>query len=180
MIDEILQRLDQLEYFAADQKRRQAAMIRTGVVKSLGDGGAIVVELGDDENPFPTHGVPVNTHAGAGADWRPFKAGQQVTLISADGDLANAVAIPGGYHDKNPAPSSADEDVLAARGKVRLRTTAKSASAIASDKGSLVVHQDGWVTSTVSGTAQFVIFDGASYWTINPEALLPASAPPKP
>ena len=51
-----------------------------------------------------------------------------MTLLCSDGDIANAFAISGGFHDTNPAPSqSADEDIVAQRGDgdsaTRLRTT---------------------------------------------------------
>ena len=183
MIETLLQRLDDLEYAVADQKRRQANIVRTGVVKTFdpADNGSVVVDLAsaDDTTPFLTHSIPLFTHAGAGKDWRPFAAGQQVTLICADGDLANAVAIPGGFHDKNPAPSkSADEDIVGARGSVLVRTNTTTASLEADSSTNLKAIQGGWTLASVQGTAQFVIFDGSNYWQINPAALLPASAPP--
>jgi phage baseplate assembly protein gpV len=182
MIDTILERLDALEYLAANLKTRIAAMVRTGVVKSFDPAtNAAIVNLGDDDSSFLTHPVPVFTHAGTGADWRPLKAGQQVTLLSSDGDLANAVAIPGGFHDRNPAPSSsASEDLTLARGTVRARATDTLIETVADASSAIRVQQNGWVTATVKGTAQFVIFDADSrtYFTIAPSALVATAPPP--
>ena len=176
-----LERLDALEYLAAEQKVRQSNIVRTGVAQSFDPAtNSVVMNLGDDAASFLTNSIPVFTHGGAGADWRPIKAGQQMTLLCADGDLSNAVAIPGGFHDANPAPSSsAAEDLVCARGTVRLRTSAGAASVEADSKSALRVQPGGWVTAAVQGTTQFVIYDGSQYWMINPMALLPAAPPPK-
>ena len=125
MIASILDRLDALEYLAATLKTRLGNVVRTGVVQSFdAEAGAAVVNLGDDESSFVTHKVPTNAHAGTAKDWRPYKTGQQVTLLCADGDLSNAVVIPGGFHDQNPSPStSASEDIVCARGQGRVRAT---------------------------------------------------------
>lgn len=183
MIGSILERLDALEYAIADQKRRQSNIVRTGVAKSFdGSANAVVVNLGDDEESFLTHAVPLYTHGGTGADWRPMKAGQQVTLLCPDGDIANAVAIPGGFHDANPAPSAkASEDIVMARGDVRARATDSLIETVADKDSKVTVQQQGWVTATVKGTEQFVIFDAISktYFAIKPDSLVPTSPPPQ-
>lgn len=182
MIETILARLDDLEYLAATLKTRLGNVVRTGVVKSYDAAkNGVVANLGDDDATFLTHTVPVFTHAGSGKDWRPMKAGQQVTLISADGDLSNAVALPGGFHDQNGAPSTqASEDIVMARGDVRARATDTLIEHVADKNSKVTVQQDGWVTATVKGTVRFVIYDSAAkvYYTIDPAALIPTSPPP--
>lgn len=113
LASQIIERLDELLYEHAEMKRKLACVIRTGVVKSFKpDDNTAVVDIG-----FDTHDVPVFNHGGTGKHWHPLKAGQQVTLLSSDGDIANAVIIPGGFHDANRQPSrSADEDLVAQRG----------------------------------------------------------------
>ncbi|MGO4872746.1 MAG: phage baseplate assembly protein V [Roseiarcus sp.] len=146
----LIDRVEALEYHIADLKRRQSNFIRPGVVISYDPtADAIVANIGTADAPVPTHPVQVFTHAGAGKSWRPMKAGQQVTLLCPDGDLANAVALPGGFHDKNPAPSSsATEDIEAQRGTARLRTT--DTAAFLECGASSVEVQDGTITLTAA------------------------------
>ena len=143
-------RVADLEYQVADQKRRQSNFIRPGVVVSYDPAtDSVIANIGTADAPVLTHSVPVFTHAGSGKSWRPLVKGQQITLLCPDGDLVNAVALPGGFHDKNPAPStSAAEDIEAQRGTSRLRTT-DTAAFLESGKSSIQV-QDGIITLTAA------------------------------
>ncbi len=122
----INERFDDVLFELAEAKRKLDNIVRTGTVKSFDPKtNTIVADVG-----LETHDIPYFNHGGTGANWHPPKPGQQITLLSASGDLANAVAIPGGFHDKNAAPSqTADEDIVAQRGdgKARLRTTDQAA-----------------------------------------------------
>jgi len=144
-------RVEALEYHIADLKRRQSNYVRPGVVISFDPAtNSTIANIGDATTPVQTHAIPVFTHAGSGKSWRPLKVGQQITLLCPDGDLANAVALPGGFHDKNPAPSqSAAEDIEAQRGTARLRTT--DTAALLECGGSSVMVDDGTVTISAGG-----------------------------
>jgi phage baseplate assembly protein V len=144
----LLARVEALEYHIADLKRSQSNFIRPAVVVSFDPAtNTTIADFGTADAPAKTHPVPVFTHAGAGKSWRPLKKGQQITLLCPDGDLSNAIALPGGFHDKNPAPSqSADEDIEAQRGTARLRST--DTAAFLECGGSSVKVEDGAITLT--------------------------------
>jgi phage baseplate assembly protein V len=155
----LVHRIEALEYHIADLKRRQSNYVRPAVVISFDPAtNSIIANIGTADAPVLTHPIPVFTHAGSGKSWRPLKAGQQITLLCPDGDLANAIALPGGFHDKNPAPSSsAAEDIEAQRGTARLRTT-DTAAFLECGSASVEV-QDGVITLT----AAKIILAGTSY-----------------
>jgi phage baseplate assembly protein gpV len=116
--------IDDLTYQVAETKRRLSNVVRPAVVHQVIDAHTIVADFGSADAPAPTHKIPLFTHGGTGKDSRPMVVGQQVTLLCPDGDLANAFALPGGYHDQNPSPStSLDEDIVAQRGQARVRIT---------------------------------------------------------
>ncbi len=156
----LVRRIEALEYHAADMKRRQSNFIRPGVVVSFDPAtNSIVADVGTPDAPVQTHPIPLFTHAGSGKSWRPMKKGQQITLLCPDGDLSNAVALPGGFHDKNPAPStSAAEDIEAQRGTARLRTT--DTAAFLECGASSVKVVDGTITLTA---AQIILASSAIY-----------------
>jgi phage baseplate assembly protein V len=168
----LVARVEALEYQIADLKRRQSNYVRPGVVMSFDPKtNSIVANIGDATTPVPTHAVPLFTHAGSGKSWRPMKAGQQVILLCPDGDLSNAVALPGGFHDQNPAPSqSAAEDIEAQRGAARLRTT--DTAAFLECGPSSVKVEDG----TITLTGVKIVLAGTSYLggagAANPVAML--------
>ena len=147
----LVRRIEALEYHVAEEKRRQSNYVRPAVVISFDPKtNTTVANIATPDNPVPTHAIPVFTHAGSGKSWRPLKKGQQITLLSPDGDLANAVALPGGFHDKNPAPSqSADEDIENQRGSGRLRAT-DTAQFVEFGSTSVKV-EDGKVTISAGG-----------------------------
>jgi len=158
-VSDIPRRVADLEYLVADMKRRESNYVRPGVVVSFDPAtNSIVANIGSGDAPVATHPVPVFTHAGSGLSWRPLKAGQQITLLCPDGDLSNAVALPGGFHDKNPAPSqSAAEDIEAQRGQSRLRTTDTAAyletgSSSVKVEASQITLTAGGVTALLSAT----------------------------
>lgn len=160
--------LDDLYFEVAELKRKFANVVRSGTVKSFdAKTNSIVADVG-----FDTHAIPYYNHGGTGAHWHPPKPGQQITLLASDGDIANAVAIPGGYHDKNAAPSqSADEDIVAQRGagKARLRTTDKAA--LLEAFASALTVEDGKITLK----ADAIVLDGMVYLG-GADASRPASA----
>lgn len=185
--------LDQLGYLIADLQRRVANVTIAGTVKSF-DKGKAVIDVG-----FDTHEIDVGYHAGAGVDWAPLKKGQQITLLCPSGDLANAVILPGGFHEDNKAPSeSADEDIRAQRGSgdeaVRLRTTkdgahlenkARKTTVSAGDRVAELVNTNdagsalrakagGVVHVEASSLQNLKIVIGGQAFKLRPEALEPA------
>lgn len=150
--------IEELQYQIAELRRMMSVMIRPGTVKRYDPKThTAVLDLG-----FETHDVDVGAHAGAGADFAPFKKGQQIMALCPDGDPSNAMVIAGGFHDDNKAPSqSADEDIRAQRGAadkpVRLRTTDKAAFLEA--LGSAIQVADGKITLT----ADKIILAGVIY-----------------
>jgi phage baseplate assembly protein gpV len=158
----LVARIEALEYQIADLKRRQSNYIRPGVVASFAGGpNAIVANIGTLDAPVLTHPIPLFTHGGTGKSWRPMKVGQQVTLLCPDGDLANAVALPGGFHDQNPAPSqSADEDIENQRGQGRLRAT-DTAQFLEFGSTSVEV-EDGKITISAGGVKVVVSGSGVA------------------
>jgi len=137
--------IEELQYQVAELRRMISVMIRPGTVKSYdAKTHTAVLDLG-----FETHDVDVGAHGGTGADFAPFKAGQQIMALCPDGDPANGMVIAGGFHDDNKAPSqSAAEDIRAQRGSAdkpsRLRTTDKAA--ILEAMGNAIEVADGKIT----------------------------------
>jgi phage baseplate assembly protein gpV len=146
----LVRRIEALEYHIAELKRRQSNYVRPAVVTSFDPKtNTTVANIGTPAAPVDTQPIPVFTHAGSAKSWRPLKKGQQITLLCPDGDLANAVALPGGFHDKNPAPSqSADEDIENQRGQGRLRAT--DTAQFVEFGGASVKVEDGKITLTAA------------------------------
>lgn len=185
--------IDGLVYLLAEQDRKLANLIRPGTVKSY-DPKTDTAKL---DVGFDTHDVPSGMHGGTGADWKPFKKGQQVTMFCPGGDPANGFVVAGGFHDANKAPSqSADEDIRARRGEgdkaVQLRTTDDEAEldcrkhetkvragkdvaelVNAKHKSAVRADKDGKVRLEVQAIEKLKIKIGDSWFHIRPEALLP-------
>ncbi len=184
--------MDALLYLITELTRRLSNTVITGTVKSF-DKGKVVADIG-----FETHEIDVGFHGGEGADWAPYKKGQQITLLCPGGDLANAVIIASGFHDDNPAPSdSADEDLRARRGEKgkakQLRTTkdgafleneeaktfaraGKDMAELAHGDGAAVrARKDKVVHLKVGALDKLKIVIGDQAFQIRPEALLPVN-----
>lgn len=152
----ISERLDELLYEHAEVKRKLDNVVRTGTVKSFDPKtNTIVADVG-----LETHDIPYFNHGGEGSNWHPPKPGQQVTLLSQSGDLTNAVAIPGGFHDKNPQPSQTkDEDIVAQRGKGKSRLRTTDEAAVLEAFKSVLKLEDGKATLT----ADKIVLAGTVY-----------------
>lgn len=138
---------EELSYQVAELRRMMSNLVRPGVVKSYdGRTHSAVLDLG-----FETHAIDVGAHGGTGADFAPLKKGQQIMALCPEGDIGNAMVVPGGFHDDNKAPSqSADEDIRAQRGSgdkaVRLRTT--DTAAFLEAAGAVIKIEKGKITLT--------------------------------
>lgn len=187
--------IDGLMFLIADQERKFSNLIRPGVVESFDPKtNTAICDVG-----FKTHDAPVGNHAGSAKHWHPLKKGQQITLFCPGGDIANAFVLPGGFHDKNAAPSqSADEDILGQRGDgdqaVRHRLTDDEASLDCAKhqtlaragkdiaeldnkkhKSAVRAAADGKVKLEVTSIEKLKIKIGDQWFYIRPEALLPTS-----
>ncbi len=84
-------------------------LLRSGVVTEVDHAQARCrVRSGD----VHTDSIPWATAAGGLRVWAPPSVGEQVLLLSIDGDLANAIAIRGLYCQQFPAPANAEDLVL--------------------------------------------------------------------
>lgn len=101
-----------MSYDMADLKRRVANLIRIGVIGELtaGQHSATVIIAGDEGEPITTDPRPWLTgRAGPDADWHAPEPGEQVILLSPNGDMAQGAILPSLYSDAFPAPAdSAD------------------------------------------------------------------------
>lgn len=91
----------------AETSRRLANTVRLGRVVDLDEAHARVkVQTGANTTTW----VPWTTgRAGPDRDWAAPEPGEQVLLLSPQGDLGQAVVVPGIYQDAHPAPAdSAD------------------------------------------------------------------------
>ena len=144
--------LDDLYREVAELKARLANVMRPAVVVSY-DAGAhtAVVRLAGEQSE--THAIQVGDQPGW---WAPLKAGQQVTLLCASGDIANAMIIAGGYTQRDAKPSSrADEN------------------AVARDKAALRVRDGGFVLAEILERRRFRLIIDDRAFAIRAEALEP-------
>ncbi|HGM6414782.1 TPA: phage baseplate assembly protein V [Stenotrophomonas maltophilia] len=85
-------------------------LMREGVVTEVDHAAALCrVRSGELETAFIPWLTPA---AGKVRVWLPPSRGEQVQLLCIDGDLANAVAVPGMFSNAFPAPSSNPDLVL--------------------------------------------------------------------
>lgn len=85
-------------------------MMRDGVVTEVDHAAALCrVRSGEMQTDFIPWMTPA---AGKVRVWLPPSVGEQVQLLCIDGDLANAVALPGLFSATFPAPSSSPDLTL--------------------------------------------------------------------
>lgn len=116
------ERLDDVYGQLAEHGRLMTNMVRPGTLKSYDPKTALgVADVG-----FETRGLKWFEHAGAMKSWHPPSPGQQLMMLSPNGNPGLGLLIPYGYSQDNPAPSQdGGENVLAKRGDVRLSLTEK-------------------------------------------------------
>jgi phage baseplate assembly protein V len=95
----------------AELERRIANLIRYGTIAAV-DHGAVTVRVNLGE--ITTGAVRwASARAGTTTTWSPPTVGEQVMLVSPNGDLSAGTAIVGLYSDAHPSPSSSpDEHVV--------------------------------------------------------------------
>lgn len=137
MIHGLLRRVTELE-------RRSASRMRTGVVAEVNPAeGRARVRLLDGDTPFLTGWIPwEEAAAGANKTHQPPSVGQQVSIASESGDLADASIRSGLNSNANGRPSAkGDEYILASVGQ---------ASVTISDGGDTMVLGVGPSTITLT------------------------------
>lgn len=98
-----------------DLSDRHERMFRPGVVTDYDPSKQRYRQvIGADEsgNPIKSPWRPYSQHAGALKNVVPLSIGQQMLLISPDGDIEQGIGIPFGWSTANPSPSS-DGDAIA-------------------------------------------------------------------
>ena len=90
-------------FSAQDINRRVNNIMRFGTIEKIDHTKAQArVRIG----PLLSAWIPWHTrHAGQDSDWAPPSAGEQVTIFSPSGNLAQAVFMHGLYQNKFPQPS---------------------------------------------------------------------------
>jgi phage baseplate assembly protein V len=93
-----------------DLQRRLSNLVRIGTIGELSGNAATVVIEGDDGVQNTTDPRPwLSGRAGPDADWHAPEPGEQVVLLSPDGNMSNGLILPGLYSTQFPAPAdSAD------------------------------------------------------------------------
>jgi phage baseplate assembly protein V len=107
----------------AELERRFAGTIRHGTVAEVDPAsGRARLDLGEstEGGRFLSPWVPYSQIAGALKAHVPPSVGQQLTLVAPGGDWQQAVAVPLGFSEKNPSPSSAGDRNVITYGNVTL------------------------------------------------------------
>lgn len=102
--------LTDIEYRLSELERRLANVVRSGVIADADYTSARVrVQYAEDENgdPVTTAWLPWMTRrAGEAIEWWAPEVGEQVTILSPSGDLAQGTVLPAQFSTAHPAPSS--------------------------------------------------------------------------
>ncbi len=114
---------------------------------------------GEDDKPYLSPEIPYAQTAGALKFHNPPSEGQQVMMISPDGDHRLAVMIPMTFSDDNPSPSEKGDEHVATFGDV---TITMKGNEFTAKRGELEVSLGSDNKVTVKGPAVFkdpVIFE---------------------
>lgn len=106
----------------ADLRDRHERMHRPGKVTDVDANQHLYrQEIGIDENgqPIKSPWRPYSQHAGALKLHSPPSVGQQMLLISPDGDIEQGIGIPYGWSDANPSPSTDANSIVSTFGDVK-------------------------------------------------------------
>ena len=93
-----------------------AALIRIGTVTSVDLAQArCTVRYGDPDDEDPGETPPIRWLTGRASNtrsWSPPSVGEQVVLLAPDGQIGNAVALPGIVQDAFPPPGSTTTELI--------------------------------------------------------------------
>ena len=104
-----------------DLRDRHERMFRPGVVTDYDASKHLYrQQIGIDENsqPIKSPWRPYGQHAGTLNQHIPLSIGQQMLMISPDGDLEQGIGFPFGWSNANPAPSSDAKTIAGSFGGV--------------------------------------------------------------
>lgn len=124
-----------------DLRDRHERMFRPGVVTDYDAKNHLYrQQVGVDEkgNPVKSPWRPYSQHAGALSQHIPLSVGQQMLLISPDGDLEQGIGVPYGWSNANPSPSTDAKTIAGSFGGVSWSLT----GGVLSLKGGLTVAGD--------------------------------------
>ncbi len=161
--------IDELTWHITELNRRISHMIRPASVVSYDPAANMaVVDIGAPESPAQTIPLPVGSHGGATKHWQPLSPGQLVTVLAPDGDPANGYVVGAGYTDATSKPSASAHEHVMAQGE-------------GTTQGATRARDDGIVIHQVEAIAKMLIhqMSDGSWWSLNPQALLPAPPPPQ-
>ncbi len=113
-----------------DLERRMSGAFRQGTVTEVDpEAGTVRLKLGEaDQGDFLSAPVAYAQTAGAMKFHNPPSEGQQMMLLSPDGDLRNALAMPFGFSAANASPSGAGDQHVMTFGDVRIELTGGGAT----------------------------------------------------
>ncbi|MCW2319187.1 hypothetical protein M2322_004756 [Rhodoblastus acidophilus] len=112
----------------AELEKRVERMFRVGKVTDVDPAKQLYrqeIGLDPDGQPVKSPWIRYSQIAGARKSHSPPSKGQQMLMISPDGEFRTALGVPHGWSDENPAPSDKDEDVEV-RGDVKITNDGKS------------------------------------------------------
>lgn len=106
-----------------DLERRMRGAFRQGTVAEVDpEAGTVRLKLGEgDRGDFLSAPVAYAQTAGAMKFHNPPSEGQQMMLLSPDGDLRHALAMPFGFSDANASPSGAGDQHVMTLGSATIR-----------------------------------------------------------
>jgi hypothetical protein len=163
----LLDQIVEIQRRLADLERRSRNRRRTGTVTEVDhQKGLARVKLSDKPKPYITPWMPWQEIAAGGIKTHiPPTVGEQVDVISENGELTDAVIDMSTPSDKNPRPHNGPELVIV-RGEARIEMTDtfvrakfKESRFVASDEVAKIRKKDTWV----------VVADGAILVSHPPE-----------
>lgn len=111
----------------SDLERRLARMVRHGPVDEVNASeGWVRLNLGEgDEGSLLSPKIPYAQMAGDLKVHSPPSKGQNMTILSAAGDMRQAIALPMTWSDQNASPSDKGDENVLTYGSVRIEIKAE-------------------------------------------------------
>jgi len=162
-------RIDDLYYEIAEMKRRNANMLRPGIIKSFdGATGRAIADVG-----FETRPLRVMQFAGEMNCWNPMTAGQQIMVLSPSGDPGNGLIIAYGHSNTHPKPTDRTDQHQYDYGQTS-QTIRKDAHFTASGDSGQFLKADGKIVLKVKDIGSIKLKDKNDQWfKIDPSVFLP-------
>lgn len=129
-------------------EQRLAGMMRHGTVLEVDPAQGLArldLGVGDDGKPLQSPWVPYAQVAGAMKFHSPPSKGQQMTLMSPNGDWMQGIAVPMHWSNQNKSPSDKGDEHVTTFGS----TT--------------ITHKEGSIQFTISGFSVTFSGDGAKF-----------------